>query len=500
MPLLRKTNAREGHRCSSTYGGGSRDVSSTIVPEIGSQRLGDALESCATRRAQYLRCAGMHTDSVQSVVKAICEGRVRGPGVAYIAPALYDGIPEFLDKTMDALAELAVYASLYMGLVAVAGMSGYFPLSESVNAYYNGVFASMFGNTAVVMIAVIFRLAAVGHLRDSDKLLYLWRARYVPLFALMLFLFACTSTIVTLMFAVNDSVENGSACFAAAGDPTMGWGSWYGEWIDKALRPIGAGVMHPKGEEVLNPWILKANELNITWVENSVSHNQDTWDQYSEFMRDHFGFSQSCHPRALWQWMIPYLVIGVVIPLLSMLFWIAPTRHIFNYLTAQPAPACERYSLGFLGGITFSFYMFGPLAHDKIDDPFDLTEAWEEFKLRAAVGLELAKKDKKDTAGDGFVSLKENEESHQPTQQDLKLPTVEGASSVTHAWDPSDLGTLLKTIGLGGKYAAVANEIELEELRALAQRNDAACLSELKDAGVSVGDRIKITNALVNGL
>jgi hypothetical protein len=260
--------------------------------------------------------------------------------------------------------------------------------------------------------------------------------------------------------------------------------------------------MHPKGEEVLNPWILKANELNIT----CIPRNQDTLDQYSEFMRDHFGFSQSCtggYERGSGMyllWLIPYLVIVLVIPLLSMLFWIAPTRHIFNYLTAQPAPACERYSLGFLGGITFSFYMFGPLAHDKIDDPFDLTEAWEEFKLRAAVGLELAKKDKKDTAGDGFVSLKENEESHQPTQQDLKLPTVEGASSVTHAWDPSDLGTLLKTIGLGGKYAAVANEIELEELRALAQRNDAACLSELKDAGVSVGDRIKITNALVNGL
>ena len=84
-----------------------------------------ALDSYATRRNEFLRCSGMHTKPVQKVVEAICQGKVRGPGVGFVAPALYEGIPEFLDKTMDAMGELAVYASLYMGLIATAGMSGF---------------------------------------------------------------------------------------------------------------------------------------------------------------------------------------------------------------------------------------------------------------------------------------------------------------------------------------------------------------------------------------
>ena len=471
------------------------------APDIGSQELADALESCETRRAQYLRCGGMHTEPVVAVVKNLCEGSLRGPGVAYVAPVLYDGIPEFLDKTMDALAELAVYASLYMGLVTAAGMSGFFPrlLRNNVNAYYNGVFASMFCNSAVVLIAVIYRLAAVGHLRDSDKLLYLWRARFVPLFTFILFFFALVCTVITLMYAVADTVEGGQACFAAAGDPTMSWYDWWGEWCGMVRRPIGAGVVHPKGEEILNPWILKANELNIA-VPKSFSLSREKRNQYSEFMTDHFGFSGSCAPdqalrehyggydhdglAIMWEWLLPYIIFGLVVPAFGMLLWIAPTRHIFNYWTAQPTPARERYSLGFLGFL--SFYLFGPFAHTKIDDPFDMTEAWGEFKLRAAVGLELAKKD---TPGDGFVSLNEyiaSERKHDHDGED------------DHA--PADLSALLVTLGLGKKYAAVANEIELEDLRTLARRNDVACLNELEKAGVSVGDRIKITNTLANGL
>ena len=117
---------------------------SNKVPKIGSQGLAERLEDFEDRRMQFLRCSGMHTDSVKTVVKAVCEGSVRDPSVAFIAPALYDGIPEFLDQTMDSLGELAVYASLYMGFLATAGLSGYYPVHKSINFFYNGVFASMF--------------------------------------------------------------------------------------------------------------------------------------------------------------------------------------------------------------------------------------------------------------------------------------------------------------------------------------------------------------------
>ena len=105
MPLLRKPRRGKGM---------------TLAND--SEELAAALDGFAARRSEFLRCSGMHTKPVQKVVEAICQGKVRGPGVGFVAPALYEGIPEFLDKTMDAMGEIAVYASLYMGLVATAGM------------------------------------------------------------------------------------------------------------------------------------------------------------------------------------------------------------------------------------------------------------------------------------------------------------------------------------------------------------------------------------------
>ena len=58
--------------------------------------------------------------------------------------------------------------------------------------------------------------------------------------------------------------------------------------------------------------------------------------------------------------------------------------------------------MGLLGFSTFHF--FGPLASEKIDDPYDMTEAFEEFQFRAEIGRALALKDKND---DGIVKLQE---------------------------------------------------------------------------------------------
>ena len=64
--------------------------------------------------------------------------------LALVAPALYEGIPEFLEKTQAAMSDIAVYASLYMGLVVTAGMSGFTPQvgAISLSSYYNGVCTS----------------------------------------------------------------------------------------------------------------------------------------------------------------------------------------------------------------------------------------------------------------------------------------------------------------------------------------------------------------------
>ena len=237
----------------------------------------------------------MHTPEVRSVVKTICEGNLKGPGAAYVAPALYEGVAEFLGKTMDAQGELAVYASLYLSLVAAAGMSGFLPTlshRRAVESYYNGVYSSMFCFSGVVLVAVLYRFAAVGHMRESDMLLYLWRARYVPLINYLFFGVATCSVMYTLMTAVVNTVRDGGACFASIGDPTMHWGDWWDEWTGGvgARIPVGAGAVHPKGEELLNPWILKANELGIAAPEGAESAefhdatDQELKDLYSEFL------------------------------------------------------------------------------------------------------------------------------------------------------------------------------------------------------------------------
>ena len=385
----------------------TRCVSKKVMTLDDSEGVAGALDDFATRRNEFLRCSGMHTKPVQNVLEVICQGKVRGPGVGFVAPALYEGIPEFLDKTMDVMGELAVYASLYMGLIATIGVSGYFPSPTFLDGFYNGVYGSMFCHSAVVLMAVTYRLAAVGHLRDSDKLLYLWRARYVPLLSYILFSIATVSVLVALNVSTAEMVEKGGACFVGIGDPTMSWWDWCWEWVDTDRIPVGAGVVHPKGEQVLNPWILRANELGIA---APGGKSQKHRDQYSEFIRDHFGFSKSCEPqqalheryggylhdnvRQSHMWLYPYLIICLILPWVWCFVWIAPTRHIFNYWL-QPQDKCKRHSLGFL-------------AYEKIDDPYDLTEAWAEFQYRAMIGAKLAGKD---VDHSGFVDIMEHRQA-----------------------------------------------------------------------------------------
>ena len=88
-----------------------------------------------------------------------------------VAPAFYEGVPEFLESVKEGLSELAVYSSLYMALVSTAGFTGFKPTLNWYYMHINGVYCSMMLHTAVVVLAVFHRIGAIGHLRDSDKLL-----------------------------------------------------------------------------------------------------------------------------------------------------------------------------------------------------------------------------------------------------------------------------------------------------------------------------------------
>ena len=278
-----------------------KDSTRALGPETG-----EALEELESRRVRFLRCSGMHEEFITKIVREMCTGAFKSASIAYVAPALYEGIPEFLDRVTDGLGELAVYSSLYMGLVSVAGFTDYIPAAtypEPVQYFYNGVFGSMFMHTGVVAIAIYYRLAAMGQLRDSDKLLFLWRSRYVTLISCLLFTWGTFCAVLTLMYAVEDSVATGHACFPEK-DPSVDYITWWSQWTGAIYSPVGQGIVHPKGEMVLNPWMRKAKDLNITaraelkGMPFSEVYSTPELKMYNEFMMDHFGFGQPCLPQA----------------------------------------------------------------------------------------------------------------------------------------------------------------------------------------------------------
>lgn len=73
----------------------------------------------------------------------------------------------------------------------------------------------------------------------------------------------------------------------------MDYRTWWDQWIGETFLPVGQGVIHPEGVKILNPWMQKAVELNITFSGSSArDRSGKEWNQYNEFMTDYFGFSE----------------------------------------------------------------------------------------------------------------------------------------------------------------------------------------------------------------
>ena len=59
-----------------------------MADSLPGHETSSALNEYEERRMQYLRCSGMHTESVTTLVHRICSGENFGPGIALVAPAL----------------------------------------------------------------------------------------------------------------------------------------------------------------------------------------------------------------------------------------------------------------------------------------------------------------------------------------------------------------------------------------------------------------------------
>ena len=101
----------------------------------------------------------------------------------------------------------------------------------------------------------------------------------------------------------------------------------------------------------------------------------------------------------LFQILVPY-VFCLTIMTFSLLLWIAPTRHVFNYWSKDAKKGCKDYCIACLGFLSFHF--FGPFSAPKVNDPYDMTVAFEEYQLRGKVGEVLATKDENQN---GFIDL-----------------------------------------------------------------------------------------------
>lgn len=61
----------------------------------------NALTAMSDRRALFIMCSGMHTTDVQDLIKRVCEGTIRGPGVYVVAVDF--ACSSFFDLTSDRL-------------------------------------------------------------------------------------------------------------------------------------------------------------------------------------------------------------------------------------------------------------------------------------------------------------------------------------------------------------------------------------------------------------
>jgi len=145
-----------------------------------------------TKRLQFLRCSGMHTKAVQSIVEEVAVyDRCRfwwnslNPfsGIELVIPAFTRGIPEHLESLIAASSEIAVYAALFLTLNLAAVMGG--GLSIPGPRYDDRrlrILQFVLCTTACfltnIFASIILRLSSSALARESDMLVFISKIRY----------------------------------------------------------------------------------------------------------------------------------------------------------------------------------------------------------------------------------------------------------------------------------------------------------------------------------
>ena len=105
---------------------------------------------------------------------------------------------------------------------------------------------------------MVTRLTGACLPRESDMLVVMWKFRWLPLVNLICFVAGTFLGFLLCLGQVTTNIKQGNECM----DGTQIYLGWYIEWVSGNYAK-GAGVIHPLGEDIINPWAKKATELNI---------------------------------------------------------------------------------------------------------------------------------------------------------------------------------------------------------------------------------------------
>ena len=350
-------------------------------------------------RREFVRCSGMHTQEVRAIVEAVCkkEWSMTHPFSCseFLIPAFTKGIPEQLEDICSFHGEIAVYSALLMSLFLPLTFDANFSANGHLRArFIFGYYLGWASGWTSIMVSVFFRIAKASMSRESDMLVFLTYSRVLSglnVLMLLLMLFA-------MGFALHQGLRNlvtGDYCL----DGSLRWDTWWNEWTgnyrdmwtfwrDWYKQPVGQGIFYPEGETIKNPWILKAEELGLTYED----HTSSPWDhplhsKYNEFLHHHFGFAWDGCTKDEYVYGNLYLMIICSIGVVLFIMTVIRSARLYWTKASVSVP----WVPGVFIGETFMYFYNKYFRPDS--DPYDMTIAWKDFEKRAEIARKLAGRD-----------------------------------------------------------------------------------------------------------
>lgn len=248
-------------------------------------------------------------------------------------------------------------------------------LSFAVNAVYsfqpinksNGIRALFCGGLYIsimfffmnIGMSVFARFSSASLLRDSDKLIWLWKSRYLGTLNVT-FVFIGFIGLAMSVLAATRNIYYGDNCMENHSLSYMHYWDlwWYAE--------------DPMNSED-TPWLQYVKNNTIDKSEAEYDDENNIMKLYFEVMKDEFGLAgtQCYGDSGHSSWIFFFLIPPVFVIAVPFMIYLTVVRN-----------------------VTF-YWLKG---WDK-KDPFDLTVAYEEYEHRAKIGKELAAID---DDGDGW--------------------------------------------------------------------------------------------------